>query len=303
MPISPIDYIHPEDQAALDNLKAIPLFTPCMQAFMKIMPERLLRGLSLAQKVRLGPQQLPDIYQYLPPACEALGIEVPELYLEMNPSPNAYTFGDSQVFITVTSGLLEYLTEDEVRAVIGHECGHIACRHVLYHTMATLLAQAGASIFGPLAALSAPVQFALLYWARRSEFSADRAGAVVMREPKPVVQTMLRLAGGSKAITGGINLDLYIQQAREYEKLHESHWDQLLQGLQIIHLDHPLLADRTCKILDWCESEPFQRILTGVNSGATGTSCAHCGQPISPEWKFCKHCSAPNTSYKEIDHV
>ena len=36
------------------------------------------------------------------------------------------------------------MTEDEVRAVVAHECGHIACHHMLYHTIAVLLAQASA---------------------------------------------------------------------------------------------------------------------------------------------------------------
>jgi len=43
----------------------------------------------------------------------------------MNPLPNGYTFSDTRVFVTVTSGLPEYLDEDEVQAVIAHECGHI----------------------------------------------------------------------------------------------------------------------------------------------------------------------------------
>ena len=226
--------------------------------------------MSLAQKVRLGPRQLPAIYRHLPPACAALGIPEPELFLEMNPMPNAYTFGDQQVFITVTSGLLEAMEEEELQAVIAHECGHIACRHVLYHTMASLMLHLGTSVFGAVAALSAPVQLALLYWSRRSELSADRAAAVVMRGSQPVVQTMLRLAGGPKSVTEQINLELYIQQANEYEQLRESQWDKLLQGVQIMQQDHPLLAVRTREILDWCASAPFQQLLAGMEAVVSG---------------------------------
>jgi hypothetical protein len=91
MQVVPRDYIHPEDLAALENLKQIPLFSSCLKSFMKTGIERVIRGLSMANKIRLGPDQLPEIYRILPPTCQALGIDEPEFYLEMGPSPNAYT--------------------------------------------------------------------------------------------------------------------------------------------------------------------------------------------------------------------
>jgi len=175
MKLTPDDFTHPEDRAALDKLRAIPLFPACVKAFMKFMPERQLHGLNMAQKIRLTPRQLPKIYRHLPPACKALEIEEPEFYLELDPQPNAYTYGDKRVFVTVTSGLIDALEDDEIYAVIAHECGHIACQHVMYRTMTSFLIRLGERIFGPLSVLSIPVQVALLYWFRRSELSADRA--------------------------------------------------------------------------------------------------------------------------------
>jgi hypothetical protein len=64
MPFSPRDFIHPEGQAALEHLQAIPLFAACVKAFMKIVPEPLLYGVNMAQKIRLGPDQLPDLSQH-----------------------------------------------------------------------------------------------------------------------------------------------------------------------------------------------------------------------------------------------
>lgn len=123
MQLNPDTFIHPEDRAALENLRVTPLFPASVKAFMKVMPERLLHGIDMADKIRLGPDQLPEIYGHLPPICVALRIAEPEFYLEMNPTPNAYTYGDTLVFLTVTSGLVEYLEEDELKAVLAHECG------------------------------------------------------------------------------------------------------------------------------------------------------------------------------------
>lgn len=254
------DFTHPEDRAALERLRTIPLFPSCVKAFMKMFPERVLHGLNMANKVRLGPRQILKLYRHLPHVCERLGIDEPEFYLEMHPYPNAYTYGDKRVFITVTSGLAESLNADEFRTVVAHECGHIACKHVLYHTMARTMIDAGAAIFGPIARLSLPIQLALLYWMRRSELSADRAAAFVMGSDKPVVEVMARLAGGPKSITKNLNLELYAKQAEAYDQLMESKWDQVLQGMMVMSQQHPFLAVRANEIRTWCRSEAFLRL-------------------------------------------
>lgn len=283
-------FIHPEDRAALEQLESIPLFPECVKAFLKFFPERSVHGLNMAEKIRLGPRQLPEIYRFLPPTVEALGIDAPEFYLEMNPVPNAYTMGDSQIAVTVTSGLLELMDEAEVHAVIAHECGHIACRHTLYRTMAQLLTRFGISILGPLAALASPVQIALTYWSRRSELSADRAGAFVMRSARPMMDAMIRLAGGPKSITGNVNFDLYMQQTQAYDQLLESSWDKLLQGFAILQRDHPLNAVRCRELKKWTDSEEFQRLLQGLEQQPVGCRCPRCGAAVQVEWKYCREC-------------
>ena len=103
--INPIDYYHPKDREALRQLQQIPGFSAAMKAFMKLFQENLIQGLNMSGKVRLGPGQLPEIYRLLPPICETLGIREPELYLELNPVANAYTFGDT--VISITTGIAD----------------------------------------------------------------------------------------------------------------------------------------------------------------------------------------------------
>lgn len=102
--LRPKDYIHPEDEAALRNMEAIPGFAAAMKALMKYYHEQQYHGISMASKIRLSPTQLPEIYRKLPPLCATLSIPEPEFYLEMNPAPNAYAFGDTRTMITLTSG-------------------------------------------------------------------------------------------------------------------------------------------------------------------------------------------------------
>jgi len=252
MGIAASELIHSADKAVLAAFKVIPLFTPCLKAFQKVFSEEYFLGVTLAQNIRLGPQQLPKIYNLLPPICQKLGIEEPQLYLEMDPTPNAYTYGDTKVAITATSGLVEYMEEAELRAVLAHECGHVLCRHVLYHTMADMVTNIGESVWGPLAAVATPVKLALLYWDRRSELSADRAAALVAGGPDSLVQIMIRLAGGPRSITSDIDVALYAQQGADYLKLNKSLWDKVLQSVAVMQQNHPFTAVRTHEILDWC---------------------------------------------------
>lgn len=298
MTLSKKAFMHPEDVAALEQLKSIPMFPSAVKAFMSVFSERLIHGTSMAQKIRLGPKQLPDIYQHLPPICETLGIDEPEFYLEMNPEPNAYTMGDTQCFVTITSGLMECLDEDELQAVIAHECGHILFHHVLYHTMAMQLLRYGSAIFGALEMFTAPIQLGLLYWDRRSELSADRAAAVVLKSSTPVVETMIRLAGGPKSITGNINLELYMQQADSYDKLLESNWDKLLQNLAVMNMQHPFASVRAREITRWCDSPEFPKVIQALHEQKTALSCPQCGKLVQADWKFCGRCGHPNPTIK-----
>lgn len=261
MSISSSLYQHPEDKAALKKLKSVPLFDQCLKAFMKTFPEQNLLGISMADKILIGPNQFPQIYKHLPPICEKLGIDIPYLFLEMNPFPNAYTYGDTTVMITLTSGLIEALSENQIKAAIAHECGHIACRHVLYHTMADMTIKFGETILGMLEKLAMPTKLALFYWYRKSELSADRAAAVVMNGSDDLVRILAILSGAPKLIAENINLSEYIKQANYYENMiDESLLNKIMQGLSVAGQNHPFNVVRANEIIKWCESSEFEMV-------------------------------------------
>lgn len=259
----PIDYnifIHPQDKAALKTMQALPLFDTVVKAYMKFFDEREMHGINMATKIRLGPDQLPEIYRLLPEICSILGIPEPEFYLEMDPHPNAYTFGDTKPFVVVNSGLVELLRPDELKTVIAHECGHILCHHVLYHSIGIMLLNIGSAIGGVAGGLSAqalaPVVWAMMYWMRRSELSSDRVAAYVMGDSSCVVRTMMRLSGGSPRITDKVNMDLYERQIDDYlASLDESKFNKLLQAWAIKNETHPFPVIRCHEIKKWYEAK------------------------------------------------
>lgn len=286
----PADFIHPEDAAALQQMESIPGFATLIKKVLAIGLEKLQYGINMASTIRLSERQLPEIYRRLPPICERLGIPVPELYLKMDPNPNAWTYGDTRIYITLTSGLLETMDDEELDAVIAHECGHILCRHVLYHTIAQWISSGLASL-GVLGSLAAPVEYALLYWYRKSELSADRAASIVT-SPEKVAAFMARFSGGPSSITSRIDLHEWARQADEYDRIQNSGlWNKTLQLAVIAGQDHPFAAVRVREILKWGESDQYRRIKNiGLLNAPSGRRCPSCGSPVDDDWQFCRNC-------------
>ena len=287
--IKPAEFIHPEDAAALRQLENIPGFPAIAKKVLELGYEKLQYGLNMASTIRLSPTQLPKIYNRLPPICEKLGIAEPEFYLEMNPMPNAYTSGDTRVFIVVTSGLVEMMDEVELDAVLAHECGHILCRHVVYKMVADYL-KIGLDAIGLLGSIAKPMEYALLYWSRKAELSCDRCASIVTT-PDVVTRVMARLSGGPKAITGEINMKEWAQQADKYDEIkNDGLWNKTLQLAVTIGLSHPFSAVRVREILKWSESRQYKELMRNLNSNASSHNCPQCGHTVNSGWTYCNFC-------------
>ncbi len=264
-------YTHPADQSALDALKAIPGFSALMKAFMSSWNEKQFRIMNMSSNVRLGETQMPKYYHMLFPICEKLGIEVPELYIKLDVYPNAYTSGETSPFIVLTSGLLETLPDELIPTVLAHECGHIACHHVLYSTMGKILLGGASSFLGSLVTM--PIQIAFAYWMRCSEFSADRAAAICDRTSDKMIETCFRFAGYDKDIMADGNIDAFLQQAEEYNELvRDSKWNKTMEFMMYNMMDHPLNAVRASECKKWCEGDQFRNILSYMDVKEKGVS-------------------------------
>lgn len=245
-------YMHDSDKIALQTLQAIPGFTQLFKAFMKIWSEKQYRIQNMSTNLRISEKQLPKYYNMLPPICEKLGIEVPELYLKLDVVPNAYTAGDTKPFIVITSGLLETLPDELIPTVLAHECGHIACHHCLYTTMGNIILSEAVSLLGLDGLAILPIQMAFSYWMRCSELSADRAAALCDGYTDKVVEMCLRFAGFDKDIGGEINIDEFMNQADDYQKMiSDSKWDKTLEFVMLSNFDHPLNAVRAKECHEW----------------------------------------------------
>lgn len=268
-PYNPDNYTHPMDRAALKALKAIPGFRQLMTAIMKVWSERLSRVRNMSSMIRINEHQLPEYYQLLPPICEKLGIDIPEIYLDLNVVANAYTSGDTKPHIIVTSGLFETFPEELIPTVLAHECGHIACHHVLYSTIANIIKNGSFNIiqhyipFGGYATI--PLQMGFMYWYRCSELSADRAAILCDGNSEKTFEMCMRFAGFDKDIHGTFSRREFLIQAKEYrDMVSNDTWNSTLETILLMNEDHPLSVVRALEAVEFEKSEDFDHILDGT---------------------------------------
>jgi Zn-dependent protease with chaperone function len=295
------DFLHPLDLSARGGLEGIPLLRPATEKYLKMVHDRRYRQYLLCSAIRLGPEQLPDIYRMLPPICDAFGIEEPELYLTSGEA-NAYTVGHTHPAIVISNLLLEALAEDEIQAVLAHECGHILARHTLYRQMAQtmlLFGQAGASAVGIGSAVAgvatSQIRNALMNWYRKSELTADRAAVAYLRSAGPMQRALFHLMGAPKWMPVEISFTAFEQQATEFDELSESRWDRFLARGMENAFTHPAPVLRMKELTEWVETSAFRDLLGIGETGhlADRVGCNQCGYEVGPDWRFCKRCGTP----------
>ncbi len=257
--ISPRAFQHPADRAATAALGAIPYLDTAVRKLIELGYERALREAYLGSSVTLSEEQLGDLWHEHALAYATLDMEqVPDLYLTQYPIPNALAIGAKRPIVVLHSELVRVLGPRERRAVLAHEAAHILADHQLYRTALYILMLLTRSSRLPLPL--APVRTALLEWERAAELSADRAAALVTREPLAVCRTLMCLAGG--AMVQELDLDVFMRQGLQYTE-GGGGLERLTRLLIDLGLDHPMPVKRIHELMSWVQTGEYERIVGG----------------------------------------
>ncbi|MEY9210819.1 M48 family metallopeptidase [Thermobifida halotolerans] len=261
--ISSRAYEHPADRGALVALRSLRGFDDVFKRLSGLFNERALRLMFLAGAVRVNERQFPEVHDYVRDAAYVLDLDtVPELYLQMNPQPNAMAIGSSRPFIVMTTGLFDLLDAQEQRFVVGHEVGHILSGHAVYRTMLLALVRLAARVaWIPLGYVGLrAIVAALEEWYRKSELSCDRAGLLAAQDPDAAKRALMKMAGGSRLAE--MNVDAFLEQAREYDAAEDVR-DGFLKLLITQGHTHPFAVIRLAELDRWIKDGDYQRILNG----------------------------------------
>lgn len=263
------DFRHPLDLQATNSLKQLPGLDIAVRSLLGSVAEEFFYLNNIASSVLVGEKQLPDLHNLLLEACRILDLEPPQLYIQQNPVPNAYTFAmrGKKPFMVMHTSLIEMLTPAEIQAVMAHELGHLKCEHGVYLTLANIMVLAAGLLPNWGTMLAQSLQERMLAWVRCAEFSCDRAALLAVQDPKIVMSVLMKLAGGSPTLAPLLNLDAFIDQAKSYDAVSASEIGDMLKGVQTQQLTHPLPVLRAREIDRWASSPDYQNLLKGPKMG------------------------------------
>jgi len=249
---------HPLDQRATDALKAVPGLDKLMAKILEVGLERIFYIDNVASNLRVTPQMFPRLHKSLTWATKILEVQEPEMYVTVDPVPNAWTYGHTKPFISLTTGLIDMMSDEELFFVIGHEVGHIKAGHVLYGTMArniaAVVALLGQMTLGIGALLGQGLILALYEWYRCAELTADRAALLCVQDLEPARDTFMKLAGGTTRLAAEMDREEFLRQIREYKEADRTTLDKAYKILLTIQRTHPFAMERAHQLDQWFSS-------------------------------------------------
>lgn len=262
------------DRWALDKLKKVPLLPQVIQKFYELGIDRWMYCYNMSMSVRCGPRQYSSLHSILKESCRVLDMPEPELYLASNPFPNAFAGGVERPYITLRSGIIDNLTDEQLYHLIGHELGHIKANHVLYFSVASvlipLLDALGKRTFGTSDLATYALVLAMYEWSRQAEFSADRAGLLVSQAADTSLSALLGMTAGPNRFSSEQSVEAFMDQARAYQEAEPL--DQLGKALLFLafgkYYTHPMPVHRAQELDRWMLSGAFELIMEGKYEGA-----------------------------------
>ena len=162
-------------------------------------------------------QERPQVADFIVKVCQRHNIKVPRLKLIEDGTPQAYCYGSTanSARLVATRGLIGILDDEELKAVYGHELGHIVHRDFIVMTIAATLLSVLWTIYVvarnirgknnsrpayPIALVALVFhwvsQFLLLYLSRTREYYADAFAGEETGNPNALSLALVKIAYG-----------------------------------------------------------------------------------------------------------
>ena len=181
----------------------------------------------------LTQSQEPRAYRLMENLCISRGMTMPKLKVMETPQMNAFASGlrESNYAVTLTRGLMDNTSDEELEAVIGHELAHIQHKDVRLLVIAVIFVgifsffgemvvrnmfrvnyvrtdnhrrsgggNAGALIFIAIAIVAISYLLALLIrfsLSRRREYMADAGSVEMTKNPDAMISALQRISGNA----------------------------------------------------------------------------------------------------------
>jgi Zn-dependent protease with chaperone function len=254
---------HPADRGALVALRELRGFDVVVRKLSGAVSERALRLSLTGSSIRVDRHQYSRVYDaYLSVGAVLDAADLPDLYITRDPDLGGMCIGIDKPVIVVNSGSLDLLDEAELRFLLAHELGHALSGHGLYRTLLMVLLRLTTSVaWIPVGVVGLRVITAALYeWSRKSELSADRAGALAVQDPAAAVRFMAKMAGGGDL--RDVDTAAFLEQAKEFETGGDLR-DSFLKLMLLEQRSHDFAVARAAALKTWIDDGEYRDHLAG----------------------------------------
>lgn len=195
------------------------IFAAAMNVYAYWFSDKAVLKMYGAEEVTADNVQFRNYYQMVKSLAQNAQLPMPKVYVINETQPNAFATGRNpeNAAVAATVGIMQILSERELRGVMAHELAHVKNRDTLISTISATVAGAIASIaqfgmlfggghnengernvnpvIGILVMLLAPLAASLIQMAisRSREFEADRGGAEISRDPKALASALEKI--------------------------------------------------------------------------------------------------------------
>ena len=195
------------------------IFAAAMNVYAYWFSDKAVLKMYGAEEVTADNMQFRNYYQMVKSLAENAQLPMPKVYVINETQPNAFATGRNpeNAAVAATMGIMQILSERELRGVMAHELAHVKNGDTLISTISATVAGAIASIaqfgmlfgagrgdngernvnpiIGILVMLLAPLAASLIQMAisRSREFEADRGGAEISRDPKALASALEKI--------------------------------------------------------------------------------------------------------------
>ena len=162
-----------------------------------------------------------NYYNMVKELAQNAELPMPKVYVINENQPNAFATGRNpeNAAVAATTGIMQILSDRELRGVMAHELAHVKHRDTLISTISATMAGAIGSIaqfgmmfgggrdrpnpiIGILMMFLAPMAAGLIQMAisRSREYEADRMGAQISKDPKSLADALTKIHNYARQI-------------------------------------------------------------------------------------------------------